>query len=60
MAWFIKPIFDLAQIRDVPIMVHPGTVLEEWTTTLRLDNIFLKTGFGFALNLLGRSAEFSS
>lgn len=45
-----EPIFDLAQQRDFPILVHPSTFPEAWTQALRLDNVFLKTGFGFFLD----------
>ncbi len=44
------PIFDLAQERDVPILVHPSTFPDAWTQALRLDNVFLKTGFGFFMD----------
>jgi predicted TIM-barrel fold metal-dependent hydrolase len=45
-----EPIFDVARDRDVPVMVHPSTVAESWTQTLRLDDQFLRSGVGFFLD----------
>ncbi len=45
-----EPIFHVARHHDVPILVHPSSVAQSWADTLRLDNIFLRTGLGFFLD----------
>jgi predicted TIM-barrel fold metal-dependent hydrolase len=45
-----EPIFQVARDRDVPILVHPSTVPDVWMKALRLDNMFLRGGFGFFMD----------
>ena len=45
-----EPIFHVARNYDVPILVHPSSVAQSWADTLRLDNMFLRTGLGFFLD----------
>ncbi|NIO09154.1 MAG: amidohydrolase family protein, partial [Deltaproteobacteria bacterium] len=42
-----EPIYHVARHHDVPVLVHPSSVAQSWADTLRLDNIFLRTGLGF-------------
>lgn len=45
-----EPIFDVARDRDVPVLVHPSSVPDVWMKALRLDNMFLRGGFGFFMD----------
>ncbi len=45
-----EPIYHVAQHHDVPVLVHPSSVAQSWADTLRLDNMFLRTGLGFFLD----------
>jgi len=45
-----EPIFQVARHHDVPILVHPSSVAQPWIDTLRLDNLFLRSGLGFLLD----------
>ncbi len=50
-----EPIFDLARDRDVPVLVHPSTVPDQWMKALRLDNMFLR---GWIRSLYRRRAVY--
>ena len=45
-----EPIFQVARHHDAPILVHPSSVAQPWIDTLRLNNLFLRSGLGFFLD----------